>query len=110
MRDGSEDDMANARIAPVDPAKERRRAQRHPIDLDAQVREMGEEGHEARLVNISDTGFMAEVGEGDYEVGARIWLLLPGRERASAMVRWVSGIRLGAEFAEPIDASAVALD
>jgi hypothetical protein len=44
---------------------------------------------------------MAEA-EGQFEVGSRIWLILPGRERANALVRWIAGNRIGAEFAEPI--------
>jgi len=44
---------------------------------------------------------MAET-EAHFEVGSRVWLLLPGRERASAVVKWIAGDRLGAEFAEPI--------
>ncbi len=59
------------------------------------------EGFEARVLNISETGFMAEA-DGDFEVGTRIWLILPGRERANALVRWIAGKRIGAEFAEPI--------
>ena len=39
---------------------------------------------------------------GEFEVGTRIWLMLPGRERANALVRWVAGDKIGAEFAEPI--------
>ena len=38
----------------------------------------------------------------DFEVGSRVWLMLPGRERANAVVKWVAGDKLGAEFAEPI--------
>ena len=53
------------------------------------------------VVNISDTGFMAE-SAGDFEVGSRIWLILPARDRASAIVRWTAGDKLGAEFSEPI--------
>ena len=37
----------------------------------------------------------------DFEVGSRVWLMLPGRERANAVVKWVAGDKLGAEFAEP---------
>jgi hypothetical protein len=44
---------------------------------------------------------MAEA-DGEFEVGTRIWLILPGRERANALVRWIAGKRIGAEFAEPI--------
>jgi hypothetical protein len=28
---------------------------------------------------------------------------LPGRERANAVIRWIEGDRIGAEFAEPTD-------
>lgn len=80
---------------------------RAPVDLDAHVREMGATGSEARLVNISVKGFMAETAA-EFEVGARIWLILPGRERASAIVRWTAVGKLGAEFAEPLSEEALA--
>lgn len=89
-----------ARIAKAADSTERREARRIAVDLDARVRELGSEGTEARLVNVSKTGFMAE-SEGTFDVGAQVWLILPGRERASATVRWTAGNRLGAEFAEP---------
>lgn len=93
--------MIKARIAnDVDPT-DRRRATRVPVELDARVRELGSEGCEAKVINISDTGFMAE-SAGEFDVGSRIWLILPARDRASAVVRWTAGNRLGAEFAEPI--------
>ena len=44
---------------------------------------------------------MAET-EAHFEVGSRIWLILPGRDRASAVVKWIAGDKLGAEFAEAI--------
>lgn len=90
-----------ARIADAGDPADRRRSARLPVELDAKVRELGSEGTEARVVNISDTGFMAE-SAGDFEVGSRIWLILPGRDRASAIVRWTAGNKLGAEFAEPM--------
>ena len=31
-----------------------------------------------------------------------MWLMLPGRERANAVVKWIAGDKIGAEFAEPI--------
>jgi hypothetical protein len=40
--------------------------------------------------------------EGQFEVGSRVWLMLPGRDRANAVVKWTAGDKLGAEFAEPI--------
>lgn len=93
--------MIKARIAnDVDPT-DRRRSPRLPVEIGARVRELGSEGTEARVVNISDTGFMAE-STGDFDVGSRVWLILPGRDRASAIVRWTAGNRLGAEFSEPV--------
>jgi hypothetical protein len=31
-----------------------------------------------------------------------VWLILPGRSRANAVVKWTAGDKLGAEFAEAI--------
>jgi hypothetical protein len=93
--------MIKARIADAPDSPDRRRSSRLPVELDVTVRELGESGAEARVLNISDTGFMAE-SDAHFEVGSRVWLILPGRERASAVVKWTAGDRLGAEFAEPI--------
>lgn len=90
-----------ARISEMTDPADRRRAARFPVEIGARVRELGDEGCEARLINISETGFMAE-SAGHFEVGTRIWLILPGRERANALVRWIAGNRIGAEFAAPI--------
>jgi hypothetical protein len=92
--------MIKARIAEDDPS-DRRQGPRFPVDVEGKVRELGTEGNEARVLNISEKGFMAE-STGEYEVGSRVWLILPGRDRASAIVRWTAGHRLGAEFSEPI--------
>lgn len=93
--------MIKARIEEAHDPKDRRQTTRHPVEIGARVRELGAEGFEARVLNISATGFMAEA-DGEFEVGTRIWLILPGRERANALVRWIAGKRIGAEFAEPI--------
>lgn len=85
----------------VEDQSDRRRALRVPVELDAKVRELGANGVEARVVNISERGFMA-VSEARFEVGSRVWLMLPGRGRANAVVKWTAGDKLGAEFAEPI--------
>jgi hypothetical protein len=82
-------------------AADRRRFSRLPVELGARVRELGTEGVEARVLNISEVGFMEET-EGEFDVGTRVWLMLPGRGRANAIVKWVAGERIGAEFATPI--------
>ena len=65
------------------------------------MRELGANGVEAKVLNISQSGFMA-ASEGRFEVGSRVWLMLPGRERANAVVKWTAGDKIGAEFAEPV--------
>ena len=93
--------MIKARIGEsVDPA-DRRRSCRRPVDIEARVRELGTTGVEARIVNISEHGFMAE-SETSFEIGTRVWLMLPGRDRANAVVKWVAGDKIGAEFSEAI--------
>ena len=94
--------MIKARIA--EDQSERRQASRHRVALDAKVRELGTTGIEATVLNISEQGFMAQ-SEAEFEVGSRVWLILPGRERANAVVKWIAGDKLGAEFAEPITLS-----
>lgn len=88
-----------ARIA--EDESDRRRFPRLPIELEAKMRELGASGVEARIVNISERGFMA-ISDTRFEVGSRVWLMLPGRERANAVVKWTAGDKIGAEFAEPI--------
>lgn len=91
-----------ARIGGAPDPTERRRTARLTVEIDARVRELGNEGVEARVLNISPTGFMAEA-DAEFEVGSRVWLMLPNRERANALVRWTAGNKIGAEFAEPIE-------
>src|SRR3569623_1855386 len=93
--------MIRARIAEAEDSNDRRRFERRRVELDAKMRELGTNGVEARVLNISESGFMAEA-PGEFEVGTRVWLMLPGRERANAVVKWIAGDKLGAEFAEPI--------
>ena len=93
--------MIRARIADAADPSERRRASRLPVEIDARVRELGTTGAEARILNISETGFMAQ-SDARFDVGSRVWLMLPGRDRANAVVKWTAGGKLGAEFAEPI--------
>ena len=94
-----------ARIA-EDTNDDRRRSTRLPVELEAKMRELGASGVEAKVLNISSHGFMA-VAEGRFDVGARIWLMLPGRERANAVIKWTAGDKIGAEFAAPISVEAV---
>ena len=77
-----------ARIIDASDPTDRRRAARIEVELDAKVRELGSEGTEARVVNISDTGFMAQ-SSGAFDVGSRIWLI---RARSVIKTRSTPGI------------------
>src|SRR6476659_7985101 len=88
-----------ARIA--EDESDRRQASRLPVELEAKMRELGASGVEAKVLNISERGFMAAT-DAHFEVGSRVWLMLPGRDRANAVVKWIAGDKIGAEFAEPI--------
>lgn len=94
--------MIKARIAEAPDPSDRRLSRRVPVEIEGTVRELGENGVDARILNLSERGFMAE-SEGRFEVGSRVWLMLPGRERANAVIKWTAGDRLGAEFAEAIE-------
>ena len=93
--------MIRARIADAADPSDRRRAERLAVEIDARMRELGATGADARILNISETGFMAQ-SDARFEVGSRVWLMLPGRDRANAVVKWTAGDKLGAEFADPI--------
>jgi hypothetical protein len=81
-----------ARIA--EDHSERRRLSRLPVELEARMRELGASGVEAKVLNISERGFMA-VSDGRFEVGSRVWLMLPGRDRANAVIKWTAGDKIG---------------
>ena len=99
--------MIKARIAEAPDPSDRRLSPRVPVEIEGTVRELGASGVDARILNISERGFMAE-SEGRFEVGSRVWLMLPGRERANAVVKWTAGEKIGAEFAEPISLDGLA--
>jgi len=89
-----------------DRSDERRSVERLRVALDAKMRELGASGIEAKVLNISERGFMA-IADAHFEVGSRVWLILPGRERANAVVKWTAGDKLGAEFSEPLSLDAL---
>ena len=94
--------MINAKISAAGVVELRRREARLEIEVEVPMRELGRESVEARLINLSSRGFMAET-EALIEIGSRVWLKLPGIARANALVVWTKSGRIGGEFADPID-------
>ena len=94
--------MFLTKIAAGADVEPRRRETRLAVSAEVALRAFGAAGVEARLLNLSSHGFMAETAA-EMAVGARVWLTLPDGSRASALVIWVRDGRLGGKFAEPID-------
>lgn len=94
--------MIHAKFAHDPDAEIRRRETRVEIEAAVPLRELGHPAVDAKLLNISSHGFMAET-DALIEPGSRVWLTLPGLSRANARVVWSRNGRIGGEFAEPID-------
>jgi hypothetical protein len=96
--------MIHATIAPALDmgAEPRRRDKRIAADAEVSLRPLGTTAVDARLMNISSLGFMAET-DAEVAPGGRVWLSLPGLPRVNALVVWARNGRIGGEFADPID-------
>ncbi len=94
--------MINAKLSADQADEARRREPRLAIEAEVPLRELGRESVDAKLINLSSRGFMAET-EALIEPGSRVWLKLPGMARANALVVWTGSGRIGGEFANPID-------
>ena len=94
--------MLHAKILLGEEVEPRRREPRIGIAAEVTLRPLGETAVEARLVNLSSRGFMAET-HALVRPGTRIWLTLPAAGRVNALVHWAMNGRLGGEFAQPID-------
>ena len=78
-----------ARIAEQE-SDERRRSSRLPVTVEGKMRELGTNGVQAQVLNISERGFMA-VTKAHFAVGSRVWLMAPrprSRQRGHQMDRW----------------------
>jgi hypothetical protein len=87
----------------ADPSSEPRRSEpRTTLEADVAMRALGSTAVEARLLNLSSRGFMAE-SAAFFTEGSRVWLTLPGGNRVNAEILWSRNGRVGGAFAEPID-------
>ncbi len=92
--------MRKAHLA-ILPTPEGRRAERRILNLAASLREPGASLADAEVLNLSETGFAAE-SDAELEVGATIWLKLPGLEPTNSRVVWVDGRKAGFQFTTPL--------
>jgi hypothetical protein len=78
-----------------------RRAARACVSLDATMRQLGDSGVRAEVLNISTDGFMVET-EGRFSTGSYVWVKLPALAPISAKVIWSRGGRVGGRFTAPL--------
>lgn len=92
--------MGNAQLA-ILPLPEGRSAERRIVNLAARLREPGATIVDAEIMNLSTDGYMA-VTELVLEVGASVWLKLPGFEPQNSRVMWSEDGKSGFQFANPL--------
>ena len=92
--------MSKAQLA-ILPVLEGRSAERRIVNLAARLREPGATIVDADVKDLSTDGFMA-VTELALEVGANVWLKLPGLEPQNSRVVWAEAGKTGFQFATPL--------
>lgn len=92
--------MSKAHLA-ILPNLDGRRAERRLVNIAAGLREPGASLNEIEVVNLSVGGFAAHLGI-PVEMGATVWLKLPGIEPVSCRVAWVEEGKAGFEFTTPL--------
>jgi hypothetical protein len=91
---------SNAQLA-ILPVPEGRSAERRIVNLAARLREPGASIVDVEVMNLSTDGFMA-ITELALEIGASVWLKLPGFEPQNSRVMWSEEGKSGFQFATPM--------
>ena len=92
--------MSKAQLA-ILPVLDGRSAERRIVNLAARLREPGARIVDADVKDLSTDGYMA-VTELSLEVGANVWLKLPGLEPQNSRVIWTEDGRTGFQFANKL--------
>jgi hypothetical protein len=88
-------------------AADRRRFMRHPVSVGAGLASANDRpGAPVIVVDLSTHGCGLEVA-GHCEVGARVWLKLPGLESWPSRIAWAQGDRAGLSFDRPLHQAVV---
>lgn len=99
--------MRHAPIAAAKDSGDVRRALRASVSARARFREMGCNPFEVELHDLSFTGFRM-VTYGRPQIGAHIWVTLPGLQALEAVIRRANGNEFGCEFVAPLHPSVAA--
>lgn len=85
-----------------------RKANRVPVAFRAGLRQRGASAVTAQILDLSTHGFRVDTHL-ELEIGAQVWLRLPGLEATPAHVAWVEGHRAGCAFDRPLHAAVLAM-
>ena len=88
------------------PDQDARKAPRRIVNLAAALREEGAVTSMARISDISTGGCRIE-SDTPLEVGAQVWLKLPGLETKRSRIVWANGRIGGCEFEIPLHAAEI---
>ena len=88
-------------------AADRRRFMRRPVSFGAGLASSNDRpGAPVIVVDLSTHGCGIEVA-GHCEVGARVWIKLPGLESWPSRIMWAEGTRVGLSFDRPLHQAVV---
>ena len=99
--------MSKGQLA-ILPVIDGRSAERRIVNLAARLREPGARIVDAEVLNLSTDGYMA-VADLPLEIGASVWLKLPGLEPQNSRVVWTEDGKAGFEFMTPLHPATVDL-
>jgi hypothetical protein len=88
-------------VAPAAHSPRGRRADRIHVQLGAGIRQRGAAGVTAQIMDLSTDGFRCTTHL-ELQVGADVWLRLPGLESTHALVVWVEGPVVGCAFSRAL--------
>jgi hypothetical protein len=83
------------------PAANGRKAEREHCAIGAGIRQRGASAVGAHIIDLSTHGFRASTHL-DLQIGADVWLKLPGLEAMHAKVAWTDSHYVGCAFERPL--------
>lgn len=83
-----------------------RKSDRVSVDMGAGLRQRGAAGVSVRVVDLSAHGFRI-ASHLELQIGADVWLRLPGLEPYHATVAWQEGHYIGCAFERPLHPAVV---
>ena len=83
------------------PTMNGRQAERENVEIGAGLRQRGASSVSAQILDLSTHGFRASTHL-DLQLGADVWLKLPGLEAMHAKVAWSNSHFVGCSFERPL--------